>query len=82
MIQHATSINIFLYKSLCTYISNTVMYTVRNRSLKIVSKKIKLLIITNYIIGVEIIVYVQNGKIQKLLESVSIFTMNTDESSI
>lgn len=58
------------------------MYTVRNRSLKIVSKKIKLLIITNYIIGVEIIVYVQNGKIQKLLESVSIFTMNTDESSI
>lgn len=58
------------------------MYTVRNRSLKIVSKKIKLLIITNYIIGVEIILYVQNGKIQKLLESVSIFTMNTDESSI
>lgn len=53
------------------------MYTVRNRSLKMVSKKIKLLIITNFIIGVEIIAYVQNDKIQKLLESVSIFTMNT-----
>lgn len=57
------------------------MYTVRNRSLKMVSKKIKLLIITNFIIGVEIIAYVQNGKIQKLLESVFLPWI-LDESSI